>query len=349
MKSAAESLVSMDARYNPRSLEHRGLDTEAFKRSFLEGLVYTVGKDTRAATRRDWFTTSAFGVRDRLVDRWMETTRNYYKADAKRVYYLSLEFLIGRLMTNSLANLGVMQAVGDALRRAGLRLDDIVGHGAGRGAGQRRPGPSGRLLPGQHGDAGPARLRLRHPLRVRHVPAALRARLAGRAAGPLAASSATRGSSRGPEILFPVQFYGRVEETRDSMGERAYKWVDTERVLAMAYDTPVVGYGGKTINTLRLWSAKATSDFDFGHFNDGDYMKAVEHKILSENLSACSTRTTRPTPAASCASSRSTSSSARRCRTSCAATASITAASTCCRTRSRSSSTTRIPPSASPS
>ena len=116
----------MDARYNPRSLEHRGLDTEAFKRSFLEGLVYTVGKDTRAATRRDWFTTSAFGVRDRLVDRWMETTRNYYKADAKRVYYLSLEFLIGRLMTNSLANLGVMQAVGDALDGLGLRLDDII-------------------------------------------------------------------------------------------------------------------------------------------------------------------------------------------------------------------------------
>ena len=69
------------------------------------------------------------------------------------------------------------------------------------------------------------------------------------------------------------------------MGERAYKWVDTERVLAMAFDTPVVGYGGKTINTLRLWSARATRDFHFGHFNDGDYMKAVEQKILSENLS----------------------------------------------------------------
>ena len=69
----------MDARYNPRSLEHRGLDTEVFKRSFLEGLVYTVGKDPFAATRRDWFTTSAYGVRDRLVERWMGTTRNYYQ------------------------------------------------------------------------------------------------------------------------------------------------------------------------------------------------------------------------------------------------------------------------------
>ena len=81
-----------------------------------------------------------------------------------------------------------------------------------------------------------------------------------------------------------MQFYGRVEETRDSMGERAYKWVDTERVLAMAFDTPVVGYGGKTINTLRLWSARATRDFHFGHFNDGDYMKAVEQKILSRKF-----------------------------------------------------------------
>src|SRR5687768_3025043 len=116
----------MDARYNPRNLEHRGLDLEAFKRSFLEGLFYKVGKDTRAATRRDWFTTSAFAVRDRLVDRWMETTRNYYQADAKRVYYLSLEFLIGRLMTNSLANLGVMDAVAGALDQLGVPMTDII-------------------------------------------------------------------------------------------------------------------------------------------------------------------------------------------------------------------------------
>ena len=274
----------MDARYNPRSLEHRGLDTEAFKRSFLEGLVYTVGKDTRAATRRDWFTTSAFGVRDRLVDRWMETTRNYYKADAKRVYYLSLEFLIGRLMTNSLANLGVMQAVGDALDGLGLRLDDIVDMEPDAALGN---GGLGRLaacfldsmatlgLPGYgYGiryEFGLFEQRFEHGWQIEHPEHWLQ--------------FGNPWEFPRPEILYPVQFYGRVEETRDSMGERAYKWVDTERVLAMAFDTPVVGYGGKTINTLRLWSARATRDFHFGHFNDGDYMKAVEQKILSENLS----------------------------------------------------------------
>ena len=217
----------MDARYNPRSLEHRGLDTEAFKRSFLEGLVYTVGKDTRAATRRDWFTTSAFGVRDRLVDRWMETTRNYYRADAKRVYYLSLEFLIGRLMTNSLANLGVMQAVGDALDGLGLRLDDIVDMEPDAALGN---GGLGRLaacfldcmatlgLPGYgYGiryEFGLFEQRIENGWQVEHPEHWLR--------------FGNPWEFPRPEILYPVQFYGRVEETRDSMGERAYKWIDTD-------------------------------------------------------------------------------------------------------------------------
>ena len=150
-----------------------------------------------------------------------------------------------------------------------------------------------------------------------------------------------------PEILYPVQFYGRVEETRDSMGERAYKWVDTERVLAMAFDTPVVGFGGKTINTLRLWSARATRDFHFGHFNDGDYMKAVEQKILSENLSrVLSQRRDRRRPRASLQAGIFL--HQRVAAGHPAATASITAASINCRKRRRSSSTTRIPLSASP-
>ena len=98
----------MDARFKSRDIERRSLDVDGLKRSFLEWLVYSVGKDARAATRRDWFHTVALAVRDRVVDRWMDTTRSYYQEDAKRVYYLSLEFLIGRLLTNTVSNLGIM-------------------------------------------------------------------------------------------------------------------------------------------------------------------------------------------------------------------------------------------------
>jgi glycogen phosphorylase len=274
----------MDTRYNPRNLEHRGLDAEAFHRSFLEELIYNVGKDSRAATRRDWFTSAALAVRDRVVDRWMETTRAYYEADAKRVYYLSLEFLIGRLMSNSLANLGVTHSVHQALDSMGVRLDEITDVEPDAALGN---GGLGRLaacfldsmatlgLPGYgYGiryEFGLFEQRFEHGWQVEHPEHWLQ--------------FGNPWEFPRPEVLYPVQFYGRVEETRDSVGERAYKWVDTENVLAMAFDTPVVGFGGHTINTLRLWSARATRDFHFGHFNDGDYLKAVEQKILSETLS----------------------------------------------------------------
>ena len=96
----------MDNLFSPVDL--RSLDKDSLKRSFLEWLTYAVGKDTYTATSRDWFSAVALAVRDRLVDNWMTTTRGYYDRDQKRVYYLSLEFLIGRLLNNSLANLGIV-------------------------------------------------------------------------------------------------------------------------------------------------------------------------------------------------------------------------------------------------
>ena len=274
----------MDARYKSREIERRSLDVDGLKRSFLEWLVYSVGKDARAATRRDWFHTVALAVRDRLVDRWMDTTRTYYQEDAKRVYYLSLEFLIGRLLTNSLSNLGIINECRQALDRIGLNLEDVVeaepdaalgNGGLGRLAACFLDSMASQGLPGYgYGiryEFGLFEQRFEHGWQVEYPEQWLQ--------------FGNPWEFPRPEVLYPVQFYGRVEEFRDSMGEKAYRWVDAERVLAMAYDTPVVGYGGETINTLRLWSARATRDFNFGHFNDGAYMKAVEQKVLSENLS----------------------------------------------------------------
>jgi len=274
----------MDARYKIRDIERRSMDVEGLKRSFLEWLVYSVGKDARAATRRDWFYTVALSVRDRVVDHWMDTTRTYYHEDAKRVYYLSLEFLIGRLLTNSLSNLGILDECRQALDKLGLSMDDVadaepdaaLGNGGlGRLAACFLDSMASQGYPGYgYGiryEFGLFEQRFENGWQVEYPEHWLQ--------------FGNPWEFPRPEVMYPVQFYGRVEEFRDSVGQRAYRWVDSERVLAMAYDTPVVGYGGKTINTLRLWAARATRDFNFGHFNEGDYMKAVEQKVMTENLS----------------------------------------------------------------
>ncbi|MDR3514689.1 MAG: glycogen/starch/alpha-glucan phosphorylase [Azospirillaceae bacterium] len=264
-------------------LPRRGMDTEAIRRSVIEGLIYGVGKDLRTAAPRDWFNAVAVAARDRIVDRWIETSRRYYRADPKRVFYLSLEFLIGRLLTNSLSNLGLVEASRDALAQMGIRLDDVIDQEPDAALGN---GGLGRLaacfldsmatlgLPGYgYGiryQYGLFEQRFDNGWQIEHPENWLQ--------------FGNPWEFPRPEVLYPIRFHGRVEEVRDSVGERAYRWVDTERVLAMAFDTPVVGYGGFTINTLRLWAARATRAFDFGRFNEGDYVKAVEQKTLSENL-----------------------------------------------------------------
>lgn len=274
----------MDARTKSRELGKKSLDVEGLKRSFLEWLVYSVGKDVRSATRRDWFTTAALAVRDRVVDRWMDTTRGVYAHDSKRVYYLSLEFLIGRLLNSSLDNLGLMDAVREALDQVGMKLEDVadaepdaaLGNGGlGRLAACFMDSLATQNLPGfGYGiryEYGLFEQRFEHGWQVEAPEHWLR--------------FGNPWEFPRPEVLYPVQFYGRVEQALDRRGNKTYRWVDAERVLAMAFDTPVVGYGAHTINTLRLWSARATADFDFGHFSEGDYLKAVEQKVLSENLS----------------------------------------------------------------
>ena len=102
-----------------------GMDADSIRRSMANRLEYTVGKDTNTATTRDWFNVVAYIIRDRMMDRWMETMRSYYRNDCKRVYYLSLEFLIGRTLLNSLMNLGIYDEVKQALNSIGLDLDEI--------------------------------------------------------------------------------------------------------------------------------------------------------------------------------------------------------------------------------
>jgi starch phosphorylase len=270
----------------PGSFQYDMLDTDpdSLKRSLSNRLIYSLGKDPITATHRDWFHTTAYAVRERLIERWMETMRSYYRSDAKRVYYLSMEFLTGRLLTNNLLNMGFHDECRHALSELELEIDRIqelendaaLGNGGlGRLAACFLDSLATRSLPGYgYGiryEYGMFTQRIENGYQVEHPDNWLR--------------YGNPWEFPRPEVLFSVRFGGRVVQFRDEQDNQRFHWVDTEDVMAMAFDTPVPGYDTDTANNMRLWSAKATRDFNLKYFNEGNYIKAVEDKNESENLS----------------------------------------------------------------
>jgi starch phosphorylase len=262
----------------------RGLDKESIKRSLVNLLVYAIGKDHITATHRDWLHSAVLAVRERLIERWMETMRSYYEADAKRVYYLSLEFLTGRLLVNSLLNLDFYDACSQALAELGLDInrlkelenDAALGNGGlGRLAACFLDSMATLNIPGYgYGiryEYGMFTQRVENGSQVEHPDHWLR--------------YGNPWELPRPEVLYPVKFGGRVVEYREERSVIRRHWVDTEDVMAMAFDTPVPGYDTDTVNNMRLWAARASRDFDLKYFNEGNYIKAVEDKTGSENLS----------------------------------------------------------------
>ncbi|WP_411293336.1 glycogen/starch/alpha-glucan phosphorylase [Thiohalomonas denitrificans] len=264
--------------------DYEGLDVASIKQSLANRMIYAVGKDNYTATDRDWFHATAYVVRDRLIERWMETMRTYYREDAKRVYYFSLEFLIGRSLINSLLNLGFCDEAREALFELGLDLEAIadlefdaaLGNGGlGRLAACFLDSMATLSLPGYgYGiryEYGMFRQAIENGHQVEHPDNWLR--------------YGNPWEFPRPEVLYPVEFYGEVVQFHDERGHVHHHWQDTDEVMAMAYDTPIPGYGVDTVNNMRLWSAKASRDFDLRYFNEGNYIKAVEDKTDSENLS----------------------------------------------------------------
>jgi len=264
--------------------DYQGLDVGSIKHSLANRMIFTVGKDSYTATDRDWFHAVAFMVRDRLAERWMETMRRYYREDAKRIYYFSLEFLIGRSLTNSVLNLDFMDECRRALYELGLdyeavealEYDAALGNGGlGRLAACFLDSMATMRLPGYgYGiryEYGMFRQALEQGRQVEHPDNWLR--------------YGNPWEFPRPEVLYPVRFFGKVVQYTDENGLTHNHWDEGELVMAMAYDTPIPGYGVDTVNNMRLWAAKATRDFDLQYFNRGDYIGAVEDKTVSENLS----------------------------------------------------------------
>jgi starch phosphorylase len=251
----------------------------ALKRHIANKLIYQVGKDPVSARPEDWMHAAAYAIRDHLVERWMQTTRAQYAQDVKRVYYLSMEFLIGRTFSNAVLALELMPALKQALQELEVDLDGLfdlepdaaLGNGGlGRLAACFLDSMATLGVPGfGYGiryDYGMFRQLIQDGRQVETPDYWL-----------------THGNPwefPRPEVSYRVRFGGRLEDTHGGV-----RWVDTDDVLAMAYDTIIPGYGTMATNTLRLWSAKATEEMDLKAFNQGNYFGAVETKNHSENVS----------------------------------------------------------------
>jgi starch phosphorylase len=257
---------------------------EAIKETFLRHRKTSLAKDEYTATSHDNYISLALTVREMLIERWIKTQQSYYDQDAKRVYYLSLEFLIGRTLGNALINLGVFDECESAMKELGLDLEEIRGEERDAGLGN---GGLGRLaacfldsmatmgLPGYgYGiryDYGIFNQKIKNGYQVEEPDDWLK--------------NGNPWEIERPDFELRIRFFGRVRTENDAKGKPVYKWENTQDVLAIPYDVPIPGYGNNTVNTLRLWTARALNEFDFQNFNAGNYIDAVENKNLSENIS----------------------------------------------------------------
>jgi len=254
-------------------------DVAKLKRSIANKLMYTVGKDPSVAQPRDWLHATALAVRDRLLERHTKTGHAQARQDAKRVYYMSIEFLIGRTFTNALLALDMHEDVRQALAELDVDVDKLPDLEPDAALGN---GGLGRLAAcfldsmatlglsgfgyGIRYDYGMFKQRIVDGRQV-ETPDYW---LAGGNPWEIAR----------PDVQYRVRFGGRIEQSGDSVA-----WVDTQDVMAMAYDTIVPGYATEATNLLRLWSAKADDEFNLAAFNQGDYVGAVEGKNSAENVS----------------------------------------------------------------
>jgi starch phosphorylase len=260
------------------------LDQAGVRDAFAERMMYTVAKDQYTATDFDVYHALAYAVRDRLMERWFTTQTAYYLANAKRIYYLSLEFLPGRALIHNIVNLGARDAYTMALREVGYDLEAIQEEEWDAGLGN---GGLGRLAACIMDSAATLALPF-FAYGIRYEYGIFRQRIEGGFQVEYPDNWLRYGNPweiPRPDAVFPIRFYGRSAWYTDERGVLRVRWVDTEDLWAMAFDTPVAGFGNQTVNTLRLWAAKSSREFDLQRFNAGEYVKAVEDKTRSENIS----------------------------------------------------------------
>lgn len=259
-------------------------DIKSLQNDFVKHLEYSLAKDKYSATTRDFYKALCYTIRDRLFERWIETQQSYYRKDAKRIYYLSMEYMMGRTLCNALINIDLAEPLRKALWELGMDIEDLARIEFDAGLGN---GGLGRLaacfldsmatleLPaygyGMRYEYGIFTQKIINGNQVETPDHWLR--------------YGNPWEIERPEYIYLVKFYGHTITKQGKNGKETIKWVDTEDLIAMAYDTPIPGYKNNTVNNLRLWAAKSTRDFNLEFFNSGDYDSAVHEKISSETLS----------------------------------------------------------------
>ena len=268
----------------PQAAEMRPYSAAELKAAVLAKLTYAVGKTAELATPRDWFLAVTFTTRDIIVGRWLQSLDAVYTDGRKRVYYLSLEFLIGRLLFDALTNLGVAQPMTEALDELGVNLSDL-----------RRIEPDAAL-----GNGGLGRLAAcfmdsmatlsiaAHGYGIRYDNGLFRQIIRGGWQQETPEDWLVNGNPWEfvrPEYNYAIGFGGWVEMVQGDDERAHHVWHPAETVEAVAYDTPIVGWRGRHVNTLRLWSARATDPLKLEAFNAGDYVGAFSEAVRAQAIS----------------------------------------------------------------
>ena len=257
---------------------------DSLEASCLAAMRFCPGREVEDATSYEKYQSLAIAVRTRLMDRWLETQKRYEAVDAKRVYYLSLEFLMGRALQNAVLNLDMEEGSREAIHKLGMVLEDIYEQEFDAGLGN---GGLGRLaacfLDSMATMAIPAK-----GYGIRYEYGIFNQEIKDGQQVEKPDHWLFRGNPwETPRLgcVQTVRFYGRTVPYTGEQGNFRVDWVDTEDVLAVPYETPVPGYHNDTVNLLTLWSVKAGERFNLDYFNDGDYLKAVERQEADETIS----------------------------------------------------------------
>ncbi len=263
---------------------YRSMDRDGLLESMANHIEFSQCKNRYTAEDFDIFRSFALSIRDRLVEFWNDTQQTYHKKKCKQVYYLSLEYLIGRSLKNNLLNLGISDAGEEAIRKIGYDLEEIqeLEHDAGLGN-----GGLGRLAACFLESMATLELPA-HGYGIRYEFGIFKQQFENGAQVEAPDNWLEEGypwEIPRWEVVYPVHFFGQVKEIINKKGKSKRVWVETEEVVAMAYDVPIAGYGNHTVNNLRLWSAKPSKSFDFQLFNSGDYIQAVEETQRSGTIS----------------------------------------------------------------